>query len=128
MFASSEEIEPTVIQRERFFQAGFTLRQTLFSGSTLPGLRAANRMVDASLMDEARNTQQVKLQAAAAFQPFSVAASLPFYESCPSHKPRVTGNHFAVPDLNTVYGRPPQRSVPTVSRKSGHPCEEEVHF
>ncbi|MEC7987368.1 MAG: efflux RND transporter permease subunit [Myxococcota bacterium] len=67
MFASSEEIEPTVIQRERFFQAGFTLRQTLFSGSTLPGLRAANRMVDASLMDEARNTQQVKLQAAAAF-------------------------------------------------------------
>jgi len=69
----SEDQEPTVINQKQFFTAGFTVRQTLFSGSAFPGLMAANRQIDAALLDEQRTHQQIKLQVAAAFFNLTVA-------------------------------------------------------
>ncbi len=65
--------EPMVLTEKQFLTTGLTVRQPLFSGSALPGLRAANREVDAAQLDEERTRERVKLQAATAFYELSVA-------------------------------------------------------
>ncbi|MCO4771051.1 MAG: efflux RND transporter permease subunit [Deltaproteobacteria bacterium] len=72
MFDTGDQ-KPTVISQKQFFTAGFTIRQTLFSGSALPGFLSASRSVDAAMLDEVRVHQQIKLQAAAAFFNLGVA-------------------------------------------------------
>jgi len=59
--------EPIVMQQKQYVQAGLTLRQTLFSGSALPGLLGNNRLVEAAQLDEARARQQIRLQVAASY-------------------------------------------------------------
>ena len=67
LFAPPSDSEATLIQQKQFLQAGVTIRQPLFSGSTLPGLHAVNQLINAATMDEQRGVQMVKLQSAVAF-------------------------------------------------------------